>query len=91
MTDQIYNKTPTERIAELEHDSRHLYFIIGSLTDAAAELPPLCKKNFINNLKAKAERADQEHAAVLWPVLDTFEALSAPTSSQPNRANTDTE
>jgi len=81
MTDQIYNKTPTERIAELEHDSRHLYFLIGAITDVASELPPLCKKNFINKLKDKAERADQEHAALLSRVIETFETLSTSTGS----------
>lgn len=78
MTTTIYDKTPSQRIADLQQDNEQLYFLMGAISDAVENLGPLPKQQFINTLAAKADRCEPDQAALLWGVI---EGLGAPNTS----------
>ena len=67
------NKTPTERIADLDHDNSHLYFLLGALTDAYNDLNEVAKREFMNSLEAKLKTADPDCADTLSTLMEAMD------------------
>jgi len=76
MTDKITvttNKTLKERIADLDHDNSHLYFLLGALTDAYNDLNEVAKREFMNSLEKKLKTADPECADTLSTLMEAMD------------------
>lgn len=76
MTDKITTntkKTPIERVADLQHDNSHLYFLLGALTDAYSDLNEVAKREFMNSLENKLKSADPDCADTLSTLMEAME------------------
>jgi len=76
MTDKIAtktNKTPTERVIDLQHDNSHLYFLLGCLTDAYNDLNEVAKREFMKSLERKLESADADCADTLSTLMEAMD------------------
>ena len=69
----ITNKTPKERIADLNHDNSHLYFLLGALTDAYSDLNEIAKHEFMKSLEKKLEAADPDCADTLSTLMEAMD------------------
>ena len=69
----ITNKTPKERIADLNHDNSHLYFLLGVLTDAYNDLNEVAKREFMKSLENKLETTDPDCADTLSTLMEAME------------------
>lgn len=74
MTDKIV-KTPIQRVADLQHDNSHLYFLLGCLTDAYNDLNEVAKREFMNSLERKLEAADPECADTLSTLMEAMDRV----------------
>lgn len=65
-------KTIQDRLADLEHDNQHLYYLLGALTDAIDTLPELHRHQVIKVLKQKAENAG-DSADIIHTLVEALE------------------
>ena len=66
-------KSAAQQIADLEHDIRHLYFLLGALTDAIAQLPELQQKQIIDALQAKAAHGPEDMRDTLHTLIESMD------------------
>ena len=62
-----------KRVKDLVHDNRHLYFVLGCLTDAIEQLPELHQKAVLNTLNAKTKTAPDECVDTLYTLIESLE------------------
>lgn len=75
VTDKIKTlreKSLTQQLADLQHDNRHLYFVIGALTNAIDQLPQLHRQKILNDLQAKADTAPDDLRDTLHTLLESM-------------------
>lgn len=65
-------KTNEQKINDLEHDTEHLYFLIGALTDCIANLPNDCRENFIAAIQEKANKTKSESREILITMIEAI-------------------
>lgn len=79
MTDKMETntkKTKQDRVTELTHDNSHLYFLLGSLSDAYNQMNDVAKREFMNALEKKliaAKESEPELAETLETFMDAME------------------
>ena len=76
MTDKMAtktNKTPEDRIIDLQHDNSQLYFVLGALTDAYNDLNEIAKREFMKSLEKKLETADPDCVDTLSTLMEAMD------------------
>lgn len=68
---------------KLKHDNEQLYFLIGALTDAIAQLPQATQQYLIEVLYKKYENAGDEHRDTLGNLIEALE-MQAQKNARPS-------